>query len=70
MALLRLIPALGRAPAEALKAQEMVRDTIKDIARTIVKDAKMNESAKSKHGASDVISLLCKSKKMNYTNVV
>jgi hypothetical protein len=60
MALLRLVPALGKAPAEALRAQEIVRDTIKGIARTIVEEAKVAEAAKSKvsGGKRDVISLL------------
>lgn len=65
MAVLRLVPALSAAPVAALKAQEKTRDTIKEIARGLAKEARENMESDGKtysgkvKGATDVMSLLC-----------
>lgn len=63
MALLRLIPALSAAPVPELKAQEEIRDIIKNIAKDIAQEAKNNMTSdggwgSKVRGGKDLISLL------------
>lgn len=61
MKLLQAFPILNKAPFEALKAQERMRDMIKDLARNVYWEQKGSRSGEEKEGR-DLLSRLMRMK--------
>lgn len=61
MKVLQAIPVLGKVPFEALKAQERMRDMIKDLARSVYWEKRNTLAGEEKHGR-DLLSRIMRMK--------